>query len=107
VQIGEYVLPLEFHTPTTVLRRHRVACTPDVRQLAVGKNGSSLEDEDEALFGLGPIEVADELAAGLVQLELSECSEMQPWKNSDIVLVGKKQPLVTGYGNTLLRGVSD
>jgi hypothetical protein len=31
VQIGEHVLSLECHTPPTVLRCHRVACTPDAR----------------------------------------------------------------------------
>jgi hypothetical protein len=102
VQIGEYVLPLEFHTPTTVLRRHRFACTLEFRQLAVRRIGSSLEEGDGALFGLEPMDVADELTAGLVQLGLSECSEVQLWKNSDNILVGKKQQLVTDTSQTYL-----
>jgi hypothetical protein len=79
---------------------------PDVRQLAMGRNVSRLGDDDEARFGLGPIEVADELAVDLVQLELSEGLEIQLGENSDIVLVVKKQPLVTGFGNTRSQGVS-
>jgi hypothetical protein len=97
------VLPLEFHTPTTILRHHQVACTPDVHQLAVGKNGSGSEGEDEALFGLGPIGITDELTT---ELGLSKCSELQLWKSSDSALVEKKQPLVTGFGNTLSRRVN-
>jgi hypothetical protein len=34
--------------------------------LALAKNSSRLGDDDEVLFGLGPIEIADELAEDLV-----------------------------------------
>jgi hypothetical protein len=54
VQIGEYVLPLTFHTPPTVLRRHRVACTPDLCQLMGRENGCK-DGEEEDLYGLGPV----------------------------------------------------
>jgi hypothetical protein len=57
------VLPLAFRTPPTVLRRHRVACTPELRQLMVGESDSSSEGEDENLFGLGPVDFADDLVA--------------------------------------------
>jgi hypothetical protein len=107
VQIGDHVLPLEFHTPPTVMRRHQVSCTPDARQLALVKNGNRIGDDDEVLFGLGPSELTDELAEDLgVQLEQSLGSEMQLRKSPVIELVEKKQMLVTGYRNTPLQGVS-
>jgi hypothetical protein len=65
VQIGEHVLPLAFHTPPNVLRRHRIAWTPDLRQLMVRENVCNLEGEEDDLYGLGPVDVADDFAADL------------------------------------------
>jgi hypothetical protein len=65
-----------------------------------------LGDDDEVLFGLGPIEIADELAEDLVQLEQSVGLEIQPLENSVIESMVKKQTLVTRYRNTLSQGVS-
>jgi hypothetical protein len=102
VQIGEHVLPLAIHTPPTVLRHHRVACTPELHQLMVGGSVSNSEGEDDNLFGLGPVDFADDLDA---ELGLKS-SELQCWQNSVSVLMGKKQPLLAEFGNTPSRQVS-
>jgi hypothetical protein len=96
VQIGEHVLPLALNTPLTVLRPHRVACTPDLRQLMVGESVSNSEGEDENLFGLGPVDFAHDLAVELGQ----KGSELQCWQNSVSGSMGKKQPLLAEFGST-------
>jgi hypothetical protein len=96
VQIGEHVLPLAFHTPPTILRRHRVACTPDFCQLMVGENVCNLEGEDDDLFGLGLVDIADDFATELGLMS----SGLQCWQNSVSSLGRKKQPLLAESENT-------
>jgi hypothetical protein len=68
----------------------------------VGESVSNSEGEDDNLFGLGPVDFADDLAA---ELGLKS-SELQCWQNSVNILVGKKQPLLVEFGSMPSRQVS-
>jgi hypothetical protein len=62
----------------------------------VGENVCNLEGEDDDLFGLGPVDIADDFT---VELGLMS-SGLQCWQNSVSSLGGKKQPLLAESKNT-------